>query len=101
MQYSMTYTWAKARKLNFNADKVRREGKKFNPKGVEWLRSVMVSFENQAFDLKEWFDDNEVKKAEYTMLGVFEDRKERMFYSGLLFTFTDDNTAMMFKLRFC
>ena len=93
------YTWAKARALRFNADRVRKVAESienFVTTGfrVELLEHFCTN------ELQEWFQDNDVLNNQYKMFGLFDDRETKLYFHGLAFEFKDDTTAMIFKLRF-
>jgi hypothetical protein len=102
MQVQLDYSWQQAKRTNFNADKIRREAKRFVVSKEVKERRVLVRYEHGANDVQEWLADNDIGTKEYQMYGVFDDRpNDKMYYVGLSFVFEDPMTAMYFKLRFC
>jgi hypothetical protein len=93
------YTSAKARALRFNADRVRKVAEKIENFVVTGFRIELLE-QFCVNELQEWFLDNEVQKNQHKMYGLFDDRDTKMYFHGLAFEFSDDTTAMIFKLRF-
>lgn len=98
MIVQIAYNWNQAKASRFNADKIRRVATRI-PKTAEGVR-IEVPGDVSVSELKEWFTDNEMTPKEYNMFGMFDDRRQKMYFHGLAFEFKDSDLALMFKLRF-
>jgi hypothetical protein len=94
------YNWNQAKASRFNADKIRKCATRIpRNQNLQEFR-VVITQDHSVSELKEWFSDNELTPKDYRMFGLFDDRKEKMYFHGLAFEFVDSDMAMFFKLRF-
>jgi hypothetical protein len=93
------YNWNQAKASRFNADKIRQVATRVSRHKPIGFR-IVVAQDHSVSELREWFDENELSSKDYQMFGLFDDRKERMYFHGLAFDFVDSDMAMFFKLRF-
>jgi hypothetical protein len=98
MLVQTNYNWNQARASRFNSDKIRRSAVKVS-KNTNCLR-IQINQDVCVNELKEWFTDNELTDKEYSIFGVFDDRRDRMYFAGLAFEFQEMDVAILFKLRF-